>query len=146
MFFRFSYLRYTSIYPPHSGEIGLSSYDTEKATFPHFTNGHLFCYSFFFTASVPQKEMKIHHYFHGSIMFVNLKRGAYRYKKSMPGTPFAVLKCCGEKLLRVEGPTLWSKMETGSLPMKYLFPRGAIHISVYLKKTKSSVHAILVEC
>ena len=34
-----------------------------------------------------------------------------------------------------------SKMETGRLQMKYLFPRGAIDISVYLKKF--SVHAIL---
>ena len=56
--------------------------------------------------------------------------------------------CCVEILwgetLNVEGPTLWNKMETGRLPMKYIFPRGAIDISVYLKKTKSSVHAILV--
>ena len=34
-------------------------------------------------------------------------------------TPYAVLKYCGEKLL-MEGPTLWSKMETGRLPMKNL--------------------------
>ena len=61
----------------------------------------------------------------------------------MPGTPYAVLKYCGEKLLNVEGSTLWSKMETGRLPMKYLFPRGAIDISVYSKKTKSSVHLML---
>ena len=59
-------------------------------------------------------------------------------------TPYVVMKYCGEKLLNMEGRTLWSKMETGRLPMKYLFPRGAIDISVYLKKTKSSVHAILV--
>ena len=77
-------------------------------------------------------------------MFVNLKKGTYRLKKSIPGTPCAVLKYCGEKLLNVEGPTLWSKMETGRLPMKYLFPRSAIDIFVYFKKTKSSVHAILV--
>ena len=62
----------------------------------------------------------------------------------MSGTPYAVLKYCGENLLYVEGPTLWSKMETGRLPMKYLFPHGAIDISVYLKKKKSSIHAILV--
>ena len=62
----------------------------------------------------------------------------------MSGTPYAVLKYCGEKLLNVEGPTLWSKMETGKLPMKYLFPRSVIDTSVYLKKTKSSVHTILV--
>ena len=48
---------FTSMYPPHSGAIGLSSYGMEKATLPHFTNGHLFCYFFFLTASVPQKEM-----------------------------------------------------------------------------------------
>ena len=75
-------------------------------------------------------------------MFVNLKKGTYRLKKSMPGTPYAVLKYRGEKLLNVEGPTLWSKMETGRLPMKYLFPRDAIDISIYLKKKKSSVHAL----
>ena len=61
----------------------------------------------------------------------------------MPGTPYTVLKYCGEKLLYVEGPTLWSNMETVRLPMKFLFPRGAIDIFVNLKKTKSSVHAIL---
>ena len=77
-------------------------------------------------------------------MFVNLKKETYRQKKSMPGTPYAVLKYSGGKILNMEGPTLWSKMETGRLPMKYLFPHGAIDISVYLKKTKSSVHAILV--
>ena len=62
----------------------------------------------------------------------------------MPCTPYAVFKYCGEKLLNVEGPTLWSKMETGRLPMKYVVLHGAIDISIYLKKTNSSVHAILV--
>ena len=61
----------------------------------------------------------------------------------MPCTPYAVLKYCGEKLLNVEGPILWSKMETGRFPMKYVFPHGAIDISAYLKKMKFSVHAIL---
>ena len=67
-------------------------------------------------------------------MFVNLKKRTYRQKKSMPGTPYAVLKYCGENFLNMEGPTLWSKMKTGGLPMKYLFPRGAIDISVILEE------------
>ena len=29
----------------------------QPRAFPHITDRHLFCYSFFFTASVPQKEM-----------------------------------------------------------------------------------------
>ena len=51
----------TSMYPPHSGAIGLSNYDWIKQprALPHFTNGHLFCYSFFLAASVPQKENDI---------------------------------------------------------------------------------------
>ena len=48
---------FTSKYPPHSCAIELSSYGMEKATLPRFINGHLFCYSFFLTASLPHKEM-----------------------------------------------------------------------------------------
>ena len=55
---------------------------------PHFTNGHLFCYSFFLTASVPQKENNIFITL-SMAMFINLKTGR---KKLMPGTPYAVLK------------------------------------------------------
>ena len=49
---------------------------------PHFTNGHLFCYSSFLTASVPQKE----NYIFITLFFsmaqqrlLNLKKGTYRY-------------------------------------------------------------------
>ena len=42
----------TSMYPPHSGAIGLSNYKQPRAL-PHF------CYSFFLTASVPLKENDI---------------------------------------------------------------------------------------
>ena len=31
----------------------------QPRAFPRFTNGHLFCYSFFLTDSVPQKENDI---------------------------------------------------------------------------------------
>ena len=91
-----------------------------------------------------RKKLYIHHSFHGSIMFASLKREPTGRKNQCLVLPYAVLKYCGKKLLNVEGPTFWSKMETRRLPMKYLFPRGVIDISVYLKKTKSSVHAILV--
>ena len=46
------------------------------------------------------------------------------------------LKYCLEKILNVEGVNY---LKTAKLRMKYLFLRGAIDISVYLKK--SSVHA-----
>ena len=49
----------------------------------------------------------------------------------MPGSPYAVLKYWLEKLLRGRVNSL----ETGRLRMKYLFSRGAIDISVYLKKS-----------
>ena len=52
----------------------------------------------------------------------------------MPGSPYAVLKYWLEKHLNVEGPT-FSKMETGRLRIKYLFPWGVIDIFVYLKKS-----------
>ena len=48
----------TSMYSPHSGAIGLSKSKQPRALL-HFTNGHLFCYSFFLTASVPQKKKDI---------------------------------------------------------------------------------------
>ena len=53
----------------------------------------------------------------------------------MPGSPYAVLK-----YWLVEGPTLEAKGDRKT-SNEILFPRDAIDISVYLKK--SSVHAIL---
>ena len=40
----------------------------QSRALPHFTNRHVFCYSFFLTATVPQKENDIHHSFHASTM------------------------------------------------------------------------------
>ena len=70
-------------------------------------------------------------------MFV-LEKGNLQVEKSMPVSPYAVLKYWLEKLLNMEGPTLLLSqfsMETRRLRMKYLFPLGAIDISVYLKKS-----------
>ena len=70
----------------------------------HFTNGHIFCYSFFLTASVPQIYSSLFPWLN------NLKKGTYRQKTSMPGTPYAVLKYWLEKLLKssLDENCIWS--------------------------------------
>ena len=89
------------MYPPHSGAIGLSSYGVEKATLPHFTNGHLFCYSFFLTASVPQKEM----IYSSLFPWLNeLEKGNLQVEKIDAWYSYAVLKyCVGRKSLMWKG-------------------------------------------
>ena len=109
---------FTSKYPPHSGAIELSSYAMEKATLPHFTNGHLFCYSFFLIASLPQKELIYSSIFPWLNNVCKLEKGNLQVEKIDAWYSYAVLKYCGEKLLYVEGVTHGSKMETGRLPMK----------------------------
>ena len=70
-------------------------------------------------------------------MFVNLKKGTYRKKKSMPGTLYAVLKYWLEKLLNVEGPT---QQRPEDFENEIPLPGGAINISVYLKKFSVHTH------
>ena len=90
---------FTSKYPPHSGAIGLSSYGMEKATLPHFINGHLFCYSFFLTASLPQKEMVYSSLFPWLNNVCQLEKGNLQAEKIV-----AWYSLCCVEILWVETP------------------------------------------